>query len=456
MTSSDDNDVLRGDPVMVPTPTSPNDEAQKTEPDKTTPTFKDSPAWILATTTDPLPLPGPRGRRPHGYNHAHQPRRRPGAPRRRCWPQGRGQRHHRDIDGSHWDPWTQRLLFTTENADAPTYSATPDYPSTVDRRLRLVGRGGYEGIQNDSAGNVWIVEDIGGDFKRRHDGEAPEQLPLSLRADGAGRPCARQARGASGAKPASRPDHLQERGGAQQPGSDRAPHLRKRFKTRWVTIHDTAVDGHASFDANELAKGPVRPPSSAPRTASSTPGSHFTKFFFDETGDTDATARERHRGGWGSINGVEAKRLERAYRDAEDVLQVRRGARSARQRANLSRNQVQFVRRPATRCRTQANALDSGYVWNVRRDYANSSNQPLRWLAEGRDASATIDSANDGFGKNDGDNEITGLHVSRWGSRGPRGPWSPGAKAGGVELALVLHPTARGQSSDLRGPRGRK
>ena len=36
----------------------------------------------------------------------------------------------------------------------------------------------------------------------------------------------------------------------------------------------------------------------------------------------------------------------------------------------------------------------------------------MRWLAEGRDASATLDAANGGFGKNDGDNEITGLHVS--------------------------------------------
>ena len=33
-----------------------------------------------------------------------------------------------------------------------------------------------------------------------------------------------------------------------------------------------------------------------------------------------------------------------------------------------------------------------------------TENQPVRWLAEGRDASATIDSANGGFGKNDGDN----------------------------------------------------
>jgi hypothetical protein len=34
------------------------------------------------------------------------------------------------------------------------------------------------------------------------------------------------------------------------------------------------------------------------------------------------------------------------------------------------------------------------------------------WLAEGRDPSATIDSATGGFGKNEGDNEITGAHVS--------------------------------------------
>ena len=36
----------------------------------------------------------------------------------------------------------------------------------------------------------------------------------------------------------------------------------------------------------------------------------------------------------------------------------------------------------------------------------------LRWLAEGRDASAMLDAADAGFGKNDGENEITGVHVS--------------------------------------------
>jgi len=35
----------------------------------------------------------------------------------------------------------------------------------------------------------------------------------------------------------------------------------------------------------------------------------------------------------------------------------------------------------------------------------------VRWLAEGRDASATFDAAG-GPSYNDGDNEITGIHVS--------------------------------------------
>jgi hypothetical protein len=62
----------------------------------------------------------------------------------------------------------------------------------------------------------------------------------------------------------------------------------------------------------------------------------------------------------------------------------------------------------------QRNALDSAFAFDVRLDYSNPANQPVRILAEGRDPSATIDSGlagQAGF-KNEGDNEITGIHVS--------------------------------------------
>jgi len=74
--------------------------------------------------------------------------------------------------------------------------------------------------------------------------------------------------------------------------------------------------------------------------------------------------------------------------------------------------QISFVEDAGDTLHGQRNALDSGYVWDVTKDYSNPANQPIRWLAEGRDASATLDAANGGFGSNDGDNEITGLHVS--------------------------------------------
>jgi hypothetical protein len=80
--------------------------------------------------------------------------------------------------------------------------------------------------------------------------------------------------------------------------------------------------------------------------------------------------------------------------------------------AFLSRNVVTFVEDAGDGLHTDRNALDSGFTFNVTRDYSDSSNEPLRWLAEGRDPSATLDAANGGFGKNEGDNEITGVHVS--------------------------------------------
>src|SRR5262249_55188875 len=59
--------------------------------------------------------------------------------------------------------------------------------------------------------------------------------------------------------------------------------------------------------------------------------------------------------------------------------------------------------------------LDSAFLFDVRADFGDPSTPPpIRILAQGRDPSATIDSGlagSSGF-QNDGDNEITGLHIS--------------------------------------------
>jgi hypothetical protein len=89
--------------------------------------------------------------------------------------------------------------------------------------------------------------------------------------------------------------------------------------------------------------------------------------------------------------------------------------------AFFDRDHISFVEDRGDTLHTQHNALDSAWMFDV-----NSPNfcgrQALRWLAQGRDPSATMDSAlqgTPGF-QNDGDNEITGLHVSD-GDPGPNG-----------------------------------
>ena len=64
----------------------------------------------------------------------------------------------------------------------------------------------------------------------------------------------------------------------------------------------------------------------------------------------------------------------------------------------------------------QRNGLDSAWMFDLNTDYSTGA-QPVRILAQGRDVSATLDSLflSGGFTGsffNEGDNEITGWHLS--------------------------------------------
>jgi hypothetical protein len=76
----------------------------------------------------------------------------------------------------------------------------------------------------------------------------------------------------------------------------------------------------------------------------------------------------------------------------------------------FSRNIVAFVEDAGDTLHTQRNALDSGWLLDVTAEYSHGR-QPVRFLAQGRDTSATIDSSSSALG-NEGDNEITGIHAS--------------------------------------------
>ncbi len=189
------------------------------------------------------------------------------------------------------------------------------------------------------------------------------------------------------------------------------------LKTKWIVIHDTATDGTAPFNANDKAKAAHATPFKRPENGQFRPGSRFTEFYFDETGDTNATSPEND----------DRRRLGRRSRSspsrARPPTPARSRCSSTADEATagldnvtfLSRDAVTFVQDMGDGLHAQGNALDSGFVWNVNVDYSKpGAPQPVRWLAEGRDASATLDNGAvpAGFGKNEGDNEITGVHVS--------------------------------------------
>jgi hypothetical protein len=328
------------------------------------------------------------------------------------------------IDGSTWYPWSQQLLFTQEGDGSTSggiWQATPNYPSTVVNLQGVIGRGGYEGVQADSDGNIWIVEDIGGSTvggaklpnsfvyrfipKNKYDltqGGKLQALQVMSKAN-PGQPIKFD----SGSALTQDVLDLHTCGNV--------------FDTTWVTIHDTDVDGQGAFNANQLAKDKLATPFKRPENGQFRPGSYFREFFFDETGDTSATSKantdpqtKANYGGWGSV----MKLAQHGPSSNSGKLtmfypgdQAHSGFDNV---AFWGENTIVFVEDAGDTLHTQRNALDSAYLFDVRKNYCTTGNQPIRIMAEGRDPSATIDSGlsgSSGF-RNEGDNEITGIHVS--------------------------------------------
>ncbi len=326
-------------------------------------------------------------------------------------------------DGSTYDPFAKRLLFTAEAGnEGGVWAATLGVPSKVRDVSGALGRGGYEGVQNDSSGNVWLVEDVGG-------------------VTGADNPNAKQPNSFVYRFVPTDPGHL-DQGRLQAlrvisndtgkaivfhpnavdadiTSADRADlhTYGMRFATRWVTVHDTSTQGNEPFDANAAAKAAKATPFKRPENGMFRPGSDFGQFYFTETGDTNLDTEAGARlGGYGAVY-----RLTQSSPDANtgSLSMFYRGNPGHTGFDNLSffgRRGLVVVEDAGDTLHTQRNALDSAYLFDTQTQYSDLSQRPVRILAEGRDASATIDSGLSdadipGF-QNDGDNEITGIHVS--------------------------------------------
>ena len=326
------------------------------------------------------------------------------------------------IDGSTWDPFAQRLLFTTEGGTSGgVVEATLDYPSKVSNLWGVMGQGGFEGIQNDSLGNVYTVEDIGGAAGTLNThAKQPNSFIYRLLPDD-------PANLDKGGKLQVLQVASLEHAGAIVFHDGKADDdilsadtkdlhtYGHTFKTLWVTIHDTAKDGTAAFNANAAAKKAGGTPFKRPENGVFKPGTGFKKFFFTETGDTTLTTEAgTSYGGFGGI--------QELWQDPKsDKGTLRLFYQSDKTHSSFDnvtffdKSQLIAVQDAGDSLHSALNALDSGFMFDALSDYSGGA-QPVKVLAEGRDPSATIDSAilgtsGNGF-QNDGDNEITGIHES--------------------------------------------
>jgi len=343
-----------------------------------------------------------------------------------------GKTHFNSIDGSTFDPFTHTMLFAQEAGTTGGIIEIGVDFGTPRTLYGQIGRGSYEGIHPDDRGNLLIIEDAGGTTVNNNpaDASSPKNVrnPNSFvyrfvptnRADlsQGGKLQALQVDVGGQPVPFVAVDGAHPTGAAF---SDQTLALHTpgtHYPVRWVTVHDTAVDGTASFDANAAAKAAGATPFKRPENAQFLPGSGFRTFFFCPTGDTSQPAggAAAMYGAWGSIFRVD---LDQS-RDTGTLSLFFLGDAEHSSFDNLAFASDRILLATEDRgdgLHTQLSKLDSIWAFDIRMEpKAGAASAPVRLLALGRDTDSTVDAhlldtKAAGF-QNEGDNEPTGLHVS--------------------------------------------
>jgi hypothetical protein len=333
-----------------------------------------------------------------------------------------GLTHFNSIDGSTYDPLTGTLLFTQEaGSNGGVIQATTSWPPVVTTLDGIFGKAGYEGLHPDDQGNILIIEDAGGvsvpvnpaDPNTPKNARQPNSFVYRLV------PYDKTDLSKGGKLQALQVsiDGTPITFHADDPNGDifslaqlKLHTLGTSYPVQWITVHDTAVDGTDSFNANAAAKSAEATPFKRPENAQFLPGSNFQTFFFDPTGDTNAnvgTPDLAARGSWGSIFRVDLN----SDREAGSVSIFVLGDAIHASFDNLTfadANTLLAAEDRGDTLHSQLNRLDS--IWAFRVDGSTAS----RFGALGRDKLSEIDvslAGTPGF-QNEGDNEPTGLHVS--------------------------------------------
>ena len=287
----------------------------------------------------------------------------------------------------------------------------------------MLGLGGYEGIHPDDKGNIYLVEDIGGvrnattqarqpnSFVYRFLPNDPSQLEKggklqALQVEVDGKPVVFNASDADGDVMAEAQLKLHTLGTSHP--------------IKWVTIHTSLEGDTAGFDANAAAKAAGATPFKRPENMAWLPSSHFSTFFFDPTGDTNAVAGDNPslaaRGAYGSIFRVDLRLKGKPPSETDGRISISvLGDREHNSFDNIAiadENTLLAAEDRGDTLHSQLNTLDSVWAFSIHTrepvpvppisSHATNS-KAIRFIALGQDATALTRGE---------DNEPTGLFVS--------------------------------------------
>jgi len=296
-----------------------------------------------------------------------------------------------DFDGSTYDPFAGKLLMTAEaGCKGGVWGGSPAFTGTSTfSELPALGKGGYEGVQTASDGSVWMVEDVGGATISGTNAKLANSYVYrfvpTVKGDlGTGTLQALQVND-QGGRPLDTTSSITAAGLASLHSYGTS------FATKWVPVHTTTTSNrNETFCATAAAKGAGATAFKRPENGVFRPGTSFGEFFFTETGDTNKnSAAGSAYGGFGGV-----------FKLAQDGPSANAGTLTLAYLGDLEHtglDNIQFltgdrvavVEDAGDTLHTQRNALDSGYLLDV----TQARPTPLRFLAEGRDPSATIDSS---------------------------------------------------------------
>lgn len=328
-----------------------------------------------------------------------------------------GKTHFNRIDGSTWNPFTKKLLFAQEDsANGGIIEISGDWPPNPTTLYGIIGRAAYEGIHPDNRGNLYLAEDTAGTAINVDPtnplvkaAKNPNSFiyrfvpnnPTNLSAGGKLQALQVSINGSPVVFVAV--DAAHPNGDVLSDNQLKLHTLGTSWPVKWVTVHDTDIQGTTAFDANAAAKAAGATPFKRPENLQFMPGSGFNTFFFAATGDTDKRAGDvaavAERGAYGALFRVDFSGNGNAGRIS--IFTLGDEDHNSFDNVSFAGTSVLLVTEDrGDLLHDQLNTLDSVWAYDVRKP----GGEAVRFIALGRDAPAAAAGAED--------NEPTGIHFS--------------------------------------------